>query len=81
MTKLDEARFGGDPALAANANIAYNTLTNIQSRLFNRDDAGGFGKIISSIKSHQNDTNDLLNTTNFLSNSSYSDFGSGITDM
>jgi hypothetical protein len=81
MTKLDQARFGGDPALAANANIAYNTLTNIQSRLFNRDDAGGFGKIISSIKSHQNDTNDLLNTTNFLSNSSYSDFGSGITDM
>ena len=81
MTKLDEARFGNDTALAANANIAYNTLTNVQSRLFNRDDAGGFGKTISLIKSHQNDTNDLLNTTNFLSNSSYSDFGSGITDL
>jgi len=64
-----------------NANTALNTLTTIQSKLFNRDDAGGFGTIVGKIQSHIANSNDVLNTTNFLSNSSYSDFGSGINDM
>jgi len=64
-----------------NANTALNTLTTIQSKLFNRDDAGGFGTIVGKIQSHIANSNDVLNTTNFLSNSSYSDFGSGITDL
>lgn len=64
-----------------NANTALNTLTTIQSKLFNRDDAGGFGTIVGKIQSHIANSNDVLNTTNFLSNSSYGDFGSGITDL
>ena len=81
MAKLDQVRFGSDPALAANANVAYNALTTIQGKLFNKDDAGGFGAIVGKIQSHISNSNDVLNSTNFLSNSSYSDFGSGITDM
>jgi hypothetical protein len=64
-----------------NAQAALNTLTTVQSKLFNKDDAGGFGTIVGKIQSHIANSNDVLNTTNFLSNSSYSDFGSGITDM
>ncbi len=64
-----------------NAQAALNTLTTVQSKLFNKDDAGGFGTIVGKIQSHIANSNDVLNTTNFLSNSAYSDFGSGITDM
>ena len=64
-----------------NANAALAALTTVQSKLFNKDDAGGFGTIVGKIQSHIANSNDVLNTTNFLSNSSYSDFGSGITDM
>jgi hypothetical protein len=81
MSKLDQVRFGSDPALAANANVAYNALTTIQGKLFNKNDQGGFGAIVGKIQSHISNSNDVLNSTNFLGNSSYSDFGSGITDM
>ncbi len=64
-----------------NAQAALSALTTVQSKLFNKDDAGGFGTIVGKIQSHIANSNDVLNTTNFLSNSSYSDFGSGITDM
>jgi hypothetical protein len=64
-----------------NAQAALSALTTVQSKLFNKDDAGGFGTIVGKIQSHIANSNDVLNTTNFLSNSSYSDFGSGITDL
>ena len=64
-----------------NAQAALNTLTTVQSKLFNKDDAGGFGTIVGKIQFHITNSNDVLNTTNFLSNSAYSDFGSGITDL
>ena len=81
MSKLDQVRFGSDPALAANANVAYNALTTIQGKLFNKDDAGGFGAIVGKVQSHISNSNDVLNSTTFLKDSNYSDFGSGITDM
>ena len=41
----------------------------------------GFAKIVNQCQSHIDNAKDLLKTTNFLGNSSYSDFGGGIKDM
>ena len=81
MTKLQTVASSSTYPANVNAQAALNTLTTIQSKLFNKDDAGGFGAIVGKVQSHISNSNDVLNSTNFLSNSSYSDFGSGITDM
>ena len=81
MDNLQTVASSSDYPANVNAQAALNTLTTIQSKLFNKDDAGGFGTIVGKIQSHISNSNDVLNATNFLSNSSYSDFGSGITDM
>lgn len=81
MTNLQTVASSGSYPANVNAQNALNTLTTVQGKLFNKDDAGGFGAIVGKIQSHIGNSNDLLNTKNFLSNSSYSDFGSGITDM
>lgn len=81
MVNLQTVASSGSYPANVNAQAALNTLTTVQSKLFNKDDAGGFGTIVGKIQSHISNSNDVLNTTNFLSNSSYSDFGSGITDM
>lgn len=41
----------------------------------------GFAKIVNQCQAHINNAKDLLNTTTFLGNTNYSDFGSGIKDM
>ena len=81
MTNLQTVASSSDYPANVNAQNALNNLTTVQSKLFNKDDAGGFGTIVGKIQAHISNSNDVLNTTNFLSNSSYSDFGSGITDM
>lgn len=81
MTKLQTVASSSDYPANVNAQAALNTLTTIQGKLFNKDDAGGFGAIVGKVQSHISNSNDILNTTNFLKDSSYSDFGSGITDM
>jgi hypothetical protein len=81
MTKLQTVASGTDYPANVNAQAALNTLTTIQGKLFNKDDAGGFGAIVGKVQSHISNSNDIVNTTNFLKDSSYSDFGSGITDM
>lgn len=81
MTNLQTVASSGTYPANVNAQNALNSLTTVQSKLFNKDDAGGFGIIVGKIQSHISNSNDVLNTTNFLSNSSYSDFGSGITDF
>ena len=81
MTKLQTVASGTDYPANVNAQAALNTLTTIQGKLFNKDDAGGFGAIVGKVQSHISNSNDVLNSTNFLKDSNYSDFGSGITDM
>jgi hypothetical protein len=81
MTKLQTVASGTDYPANVNAQAALNTLTTIQGKLFNKDDAGGFGAIVGKVQSHISNSNDVLNTTTFLKDSNYSDFGSGITDM
>ena len=81
MTNLQTV--ASDPTNPSNvaAQNALNTLTVTQAKLFNKNNAGGFGTTVGTVQSHISDTADLLNATNFLSNSSYSDFGSGVTNM
>jgi hypothetical protein len=81
MTKLQTVASGTDYPANVNAQAALNSLTTIQGKLFNKDDAGGFGAIVGKVQSHISNSNDVLNTTTFLKDSNYSDFGSGITDM
>jgi len=81
MDKLQTVASSSDYPANVNAANALSALTTIQSKLFNKNNAGGFGTIVGKIQSHIQDSNEVLNTTNFLSNSAYSDFGSGITDM
>ena len=81
MTKLQTVASSSDYPANVNAQAALNTLTTIQGKLFNKDDAGGFGAIVGKVQSHISNSNDVLNSTNFLKDSNYSDFGSGITDM
>ena len=81
MTKLQTVASSSDYPANVNAQAALNTLTTIQGKLFNKDDAGGFGAIVGKVQSHISNSNDVLNSTTFLKDSNYSDFGSGITDM
>lgn len=81
MTNLQTVAASSDYPANVNAQNALNNLTGIQAKLFNKDDAGGFGTIVGTVQSHISDTADVLNTTSFLSNSSYGDFGSGINNL
>lgn len=81
MTKLQTVASSSDYPANVNAQTALNTLTTIQSKLFNKDDVGGFGAIVGKVQSHISNSNDVLNTTTFLKGVDYPDFGSGITDM
>ena len=63
------------------ANLALANLTTLQSTIFNPADQGGFGAIVGQVQGHIETSHKLINTSNFLSNSSYSDFGTGIKDL
>jgi hypothetical protein len=78
---------------ALNAEITNNTalktqsiqvlekLTALQTKILPPGNHAAFGQILQQAQSHVTDATNLTNTTNFLANSSYSDFGSGIKDM
>jgi hypothetical protein len=80
MAKL-QAEISANTALAPAATVALNNLTAQQNNIFNPNDQGGFGKLLGQVHGHINNAKDITNATTFLANSSYSDFGSGITDM
>lgn len=81
MDNLQTVASSGSYPANVNAQTALNTLTTTQSKLFNKDDVGGFGAVVGKVEAHIANSNDVLNTTDFLKNSKYSDFGAGITDM
>lgn len=70
-----------NPSLGSSANAALATLTTVQGKLFNKNDCGGFGDIVASAQAHCNDSKDMMAATNFLKESNYSDFGSGVTNL
>jgi hypothetical protein len=63
------------------AAAALVNLTTLQNNIFNPADQGSFGAIVGQVQGHIETSHNLINTSNFLSNSSYSDFGTGIKDL
>jgi hypothetical protein len=63
------------------AQSALANLTAAQSSILPSGNHGAFGAYISQAQSHISDSIEVTKATNFMSNSSYSDFGSGITNM
>jgi len=73
----------GPTGSAANA---LSSLTTIQGQMGftgnpSTDNHAGFGQILNQAQNHISDAQSIQTTTSFISNSSYSDFGSGITNM
>ena len=64
MDKLQTVASSSDYPANVNAANALSALTTVQSKLFNKNDAGGFGTIVGKIQSHIQDSNELLNTKN-----------------
>ena len=81
MTKLQTVASSTDYPANVNAQTALTNLTNVQGKLFNKNDCGGFGDIVASAQAHCDDSKDIIAATTFLKNSNYPDFGSGITNM
>ena len=69
-----------DPNYTAAQNALTN-LTALQNNIFSPADQAGFGSIVGQVQGHVETSHNLINTSNFLSNSSYSDFGTGIKDL
>jgi hypothetical protein len=68
------------------ANTALTNLTSLQSSLGvtgtpASSNLGNFGSIISQAQGHIQDATEIKSVQNFLSDSKFSDFGSGITSM
>ena len=83
VTKAKLALANVDPS-DPNYTAAQNALTNLtalQNNIFSPADQAGFGSIVGQVQGHVETSHNLINTSNFLSNSSYSDFGTGIKDL
>jgi len=80
MTVLSEVAASSDFPANVNAQTALTNLTTVQAKVFNKNDCGGFGGIVSSAMAHCNNSKDLISTTNSLKGQTYPDYGSGIVD-
>ena len=80
MTVLSDVAASSDFPANVNAQTALTNLTTVQAKVFNKNDCGGFGGIVSSAMAHCNNSKDLISTTNSLKGQTYPDYGSGIVD-
>jgi hypothetical protein len=60
---------------------ALASLSTLQSQMMPSGNHAALGSLLNQAQAHIADANDLLNTTNFISTTSFGDFGSGITNM
>lgn len=67
--------------LYASATTALSNLTTLQSKLMPSGNHAAFGSFLNQAQGHIADSIELKNATNFISNTSFSDYGSGITNM
>ena len=65
----------------ANAQACLTNLTNAQSSILPSGNQAAFGAYINQAQQHINDSIEVTQATNFMANTNYSDFGSGITNM
>ena len=74
------------PGVSGPGNAAANALTSLSSLQTNlgmgaAPNHSRFGTMLAQAKSHIDDSVDIKKATNFISNSSFEDFGSGVTDI
>lgn len=81
MDALSAKAASGDYPANVQAAAALVNLTSLQNNIFSPADQGSFGSIVGQVQGHIETSHNLINTSNFLANSSYSDFGTGIKDL
>jgi hypothetical protein len=95
MAKLEQAKLptlgnsvvGGVTVPIANpdyhpeAASTLSSLTSLQNKIMPPDNHAAFGSFLSQAQGHINDSIEVQNSMNFISNSNFGDFGSGITNM
>ena len=81
MTALQDKANSSDYPANVQAASALVNLTTLQNKIFSPADHGSFGSIVGQVQGHIETSHKLINTSNFLANSSYSDFGTGIKDI
>ncbi len=86
ITALISANTAPSIALAGKITSAKANLVALQSSLGvtgipGSSDLGNFGSIINQAQGHIADSQELKKATDFISNTSFSDYGSGITNM
>lgn len=70
-----------DPGLWSAANIARANLTNFQANLMPAGNHAAFGSYLNQAQGHIADATELKTATDFISTTSFSDYGTGITNM
>lgn len=81
MTLLAAKAASSDFPANVQAQTALTNLTTLQNKILPSGNHGAFGSFLNQAKAHIGNATDLQNTTNFIGNSSFGDFGSGITNM
>lgn len=73
--------YPGDSDFANISQSALSNLKSLQDQILPAGNHAAFGAFLAQAQAHINDARDLRNTTNFISNSNFRDFGSGITNV
>jgi hypothetical protein len=86
MGKLEKASspmIGGypNPDYHPEAASTLASLTSLQNKILPPGNHAAFGSFLSQAQGHINDSIEVQNSMNFISNSNFGDFGSGITNM
>jgi hypothetical protein len=71
------------PSVTSSMSSAMTASSALQTQASQIMAAGpaGFGKILNQVTAHVNEAIDIKKATNFMANTSYGDYGDGITDM
>ena len=82
MTTLANIAYSSSPE-AANANLAIASMNSFHSSMGfgGTPNHAAFGSFLNQIDGHIKDAKELRKASDFMANTSYSDFGAGITDM
>lgn len=85
MTALNKAatNVGGvySASTVSAASAAYANLTTLQSKIMPSGNHGAFGSFLTQAQGHISDSIEVKNAMSFISNSSFTDLGSGVTNM
>lgn len=72
---------GATTSSMSEAMLAASNLQSLTSKMIPTGNPAAFGQLMMQAQSHISDAIDLKAATNFISNSSFSDYGDGVTDM